>query len=519
VKITQAVHRAVQIRGQALATVFGERRRTWSELHNRISRYAAGLKALGLQRGDRVAIIAHNSDLYVETYFAVAWAGGVAVPGNFRWNELEHRYALQESTPRFLIVDKSFAGLARSLAEACAFSRVLLLDAGDGPGDGDLVLTEELIRSNEPTEDVSGQYDDLCAIFYTGGTTGRSKGVMLSHRNLMWNIFALCAMTPIPADPIFLHLPPMFHLADAGAVLTISFYAGTHVIMPAFTPATTLDAIEKERVTMALMVPAIFRALLECLKTRPADLSSMRRIRYGTSTISESLLRDAMQMFPNAEFQQGYGQTELSPTCTVLEPRFHTLGGKKSYLRSAGRAVMGTDVRIVDDALVERPLGQVGEIVARGPGVMLGYWNQPELTAATIVDGWVRTGDAGYMDEEGFIYVVDRLKDMIVSGGENVFSAEVENALNAHAAIAECAVIAVPDPKWGERVHAIVRFKAGTSATAEELVAHCKSMIAGYKCPRSIEVRSEPLPLSPQGKILKSELRKSYWAGHDRSVG
>jgi long-chain acyl-CoA synthetase len=191
----------------------------------------------------------------------------------------------------------------------------------------------------------------------------------------------------------------------------------------------------------------------------------------------------------------------------------------KTHLKSAGRAVMGMELKIVDENFVERPLAEVGEIVARGPGTMLGYCNQPELTATTVVNGWVRTGDLGHLDEDGFIYVVDRLKDMIISGGENVYSVEVENVLNAHPAIAECAVIGVPDEKWGERVHAIIRFKEHASATTADLIAHCKTLIAGYKCPKTLDVRLEPLPLSPQGKVLKAELREPYWKGRERAVG
>lgn len=518
-KITQAVHRAAQIRPNALATIFGARRQTWKEFQDRVSRYAAGLKSLGLKRGDRVAIIAYNSDFYIETYYAIAWAGGVSVPGNFRWTQQEHTFALRECGARFLVLDHAFKALGADLSRACSFDAVLLMSAPEQQSDARLVVIDDLIAASQPSEDLCGQGNDLCVIFYTGGTTGRPKGVMLSHYNLISNILAVNAMTSFPPDPVFLHLPPMFHLADAGAVFTVTLYAGTHVVLPNFTPAATAAAIEKERVTAALMVPTMFKVLSEYTNTHPTDFSSVRRIRYGAAGVSEQVLLDAMRLFPNAEFQQGYGQTELSPVVTVLEPRFHSATHGNPYLRSAGRPLLGTDVRIVDPMLVDKPRGEVGEIIVRGPGVMLGYWNQPELTASTIVDGWVRTGDAGYMDDEGFLYIADRLKDMIVSGGENVYSAEVENALNSHEAVAECAVVGVPDEKWGERVHAIVRFNEGASASPEELIAHCRLTIAGYKCPRSIESRLEPFPLSAQGKILKSELRQQYWHDRRRQVG
>jgi long-chain acyl-CoA synthetase len=312
----------------------------------------------------------------------------------------------------------------------------------------------------------------------------------------------------------------MFHLADAAAIVGINIVGGTHAIVPFFTPENLVKAVEKERVTALVLVPTMFGMLRDYLVDHPADLTSVLQIKYGASAISETLLRDAMAMFPNAEFMQAYGQTELSPCATILEPRFHKENANgKSYLRSAGRAVFGVDVRIVDEDMQECTPGAVGEIAVRSPGAMLGYWNQPELTARTIVNGWLRTGDAGYMDEEGFVYLVDRVKDMIVSGGENVYSAEVENALSAHDGVAECAVIGVPDDKWGERVHAIVRLKPGATATPDDLIAHCKTLIAGYKCPRSAEIRSEPLPLSGAGKILKVELRKPFWEGRTRAIG
>lgn len=515
--MTQGLHRSSQVNPSGIATIFGGRRRNWAELKDRVARLASALIALGLERGDRVAVVAMNSDYYLETYYAVAWAGGVIVPGNVRWAVPEHIHAMQDSGARFLMVDRTFAGLAAPLAGACDLRAILFLDDGAAP---DGTLSAPLLMANaQPVEDACGEGDELAGLFYTGGTTGRSKGVMLSHRNLISNFLCANAMVPYREDSIFLHSPPMFHLADAAAIIGVTMVGGTHVIVPFFSPENVVKAIEAERVTSLVLVPTMFGMLRDYLAAHAADLTSVTQIKYGASPISETLLRDAMAMFPNAAFMQAYGQTELSPVATILEPRFHKVVGDKSYLRSAGRAIFGVEVRIVDEAMKECARSDVGEIAMRSPGAMLGYWNQPELTRSTIVGGWLRTGDAGYMDEEGFVYLVDRVKDMIVSGGENVFSAEVENALAAHEAIAECAVIGVPDEKWGERVHAIVRLKEGASATADELIAHSKALIAGYKCPRSVEIRSEPLPLSGAGKILKAELRKPYWDGLERRIG
>ena len=514
--LTQGLHRSVQVNAGQTATVFGDRRQSWAALKERVARFAGALKARGLKRGERVAIIAHNSDRYIESIFGVAWAGGVIVPGNTRWAVPEHIYALQDSGAKYLLLDRSFAHMAGPLTDACGIECVIYLDDDAPPAD--MFPFEKLLSAAEPIPDGCGEGEELAALFYTGGTTGRSKGVMLSHRSLISNFLAAHGTAPYRADSVFLHSPPMFHAADAAAIIGITMMGGTHVIIPFFTPEGVVRTIEAERVTEAVFVPTMFGMLRDHLAKEPADLTSVRGIIYGASAISEALLKEAMKIFPNAAFLQAYGQTELSPVATILPPECHH-GADISKLRSAGRSLPGVDVRIVDDEMKEVPLGEVGEIAVKSPGAMLGYWNQPDVTARTIVNGWLRTGDAGYMDEDGFVFLVDRVKDMIVSGGENVYSAEVENALAANEAVAECAVIGVPDERWGERVHAIVRLKNGHHANEADLITHCKTLIAGYKCPRSVELRADPLPLSGAGKILKTELRKPYWEGHARSVG
>jgi long-chain acyl-CoA synthetase len=515
--LTQGLHRCIQLKPDATATVFGDRRRTWRETCDRVARLAAGLKSLGLERGDRVAPIALNSDRYIELYFAVWWAGGVIVPGNTRWALAEHIYALQDSGAAFLLVDNAFAPLAGPIGEACTIRASLYL--GDGPAPEGMVAVEDLIAGAEPMDDACGHDNELSALFYTGGTTGRSKGVMLSHRSLISSFLCSSATCPYRSDAIFLHSPPMFHLADAAMMITTTMVGGTHVVVPSFSPQAVAEAIERERVTDLVLVPTMISMLREYALAHSLTFPTVRLLSYGASPISEALVRQAMEMLPNAELRQAYGQTELSPVATFLTDEFHrTAPGKKSYLRSAGRALVGVDVKIVDEAMHARPLGEVGEIAVRSPGAMLGYWNLPELTAATLIDGWVRTGDAGYMDDEGFVYLVDRVKDMIVSGGENVFSAEVENALCAHEHVVECAVIGAPDERWGERVHAIVRLRGDARLSADTLIEHCRSLIAGYKCPRSVEFRTEPLPLSGAGKILKTELRKPFWPAGGRQI-
>ena len=359
----------------------------------------------------------------------------------------------------------------------------------------------------------------MAGIFYTGGTTGFSKGVMLSHRSLWASAMAWLAEAEALPQSVVLHAAPMFHLADVGAIVGFTIAGIVNAVIPFFTPEGVLAAIERFRVTDLLLVPTMINMLVSHPKIAETDVSSIRRLAYGGSVIPEAVLARAIAAFPNCRFTQAYGQTELSPIATLLLPEHHVLEGPNAgRLNSAGRPAACNEVEIVDPNDVEVPRGTVGEIRCRGPNTMLGYWNKPQETAAALRDGWVYTGDAGYMDDEGFVFIVDRLKDMIVSGGENVFSAEVENAVFNHSAVAQCAVVAIPSAEWGEAVHAIVILKEGRAATAEEIIAHCRCEIAHYKCPRSVEFRTEPFPLSGVGKVLKRELRAPYWERQTRQV-
>ena len=514
-QLTQTLRRAAQIHPKRTSTVFGERRRTWSETLNRVERLAGGIAALGAKPGDRVAILASNSDRYFEAIYALIWAGCVVVPSNTRWAPAEHTYAFEDSSPSFLLVDQDFVDMARRLP---GFEKDRTIYMGD-EGQGDLVSFESLIAGHQPLADRSTGGDELACIMYTGGTTGWPKGVMLSHKNVLMAYLSFALVCTYEPGVVFLHSAPMFHMAALSSIMSYTSAGATHVILPRFDPAAVVKAISTEKVNMALLVPTMIDFVDRYLQAQPADMSSLRKLIYGASPISEALLRRAMKSLPNAEFYQGYGQTEMAGGVVVLAPEFHTVEGPNArLLRAAGQPCPNTEIRIVDVEMNEVPRGSVGEIVARGPTVMLGYWRKPEQTQATIVDGWIRTGDAGYMDEDGFIFLVDRVKDMIVSGGENVYSAEVENALSQHPSILECAVIGVPDEKWGEAVHAIVRLRDGHSLSEDELTAHCGELIATYKRPRSYTFRNEPLPLSAAGKILKNELRKPYWQGQERRI-
>jgi long-chain acyl-CoA synthetase len=508
-RLTMGLQQSARHYPTRIATIFEDRRRTYAEVLDRVARFAGGLVALGAKPGDRIAILALNSDAYFEAYYAVLWAGCLVVPCNTRWAAAEHAAALADCEPSYLLVDQHFVPIVAELPAALR-SRVIYMGEARGQ-----FVADELIANNPPIADQSGADDMPAAIFYTGGTTGASKGVILSHDNLIVNFLACSTVEPHMRECVYLHVAPMFHLADATMVLGLTQVAGTHVMLSRFDPAAVVDAIEKYRVNSVLLVPTMIGMVDQYLREHGASLTGVGRMTYGASPISETLMRRTLQMFPNARITQAYGQTELSPVATFLLHEHHLTPGK---LRSAGRAIPGVELRIVDSEFNTLASGGVGEILVRGPNVMQGYWRKPELTAATIVDGWVRTGDAGYIDEDGFLFLVDRVKDMIVTGGENVYSAEVENALAQHAAVLECAVIGVPDDRWGERVHAVIRFRPACRATEDELTAHCITLIAGYKRPRSFEFRQEPLPLSGAGKILKTELRKTHWGSAGRSV-
>ncbi|MDX6362879.1 MAG: hypothetical protein QOC85_1889 [Streptomyces sp.] len=512
--LTQGLHRSLQRDPDGAATIFGDRIRTWAECADRVARLAGALGDLGLGPGDRVGMLALNSDRYYESFLAVHWAGGVINPINTRWAAPEISYAITDSETRILLVDDAFASLIPEIRAAVGVP-LTVIHCGELECPEGMESYEALVAGRVPVPDVLRGGDELAAIYYTGGTTGRSRGVMLSHANLIVSAMGTIS-TGAFMEPTgrLLHAAPMFHLADGVTWVARNLLGGAHVILPGFDAAAVADAVERHGVTEMLLVPTMVQLLVDNPATKEADMNTLRRFVYGASPISEAVLDRAQQVLPGARFSQVYGMTELSPIATLLDDEEHTHARLR---RSAGRAVPHAEVRIVDAEDHEVPRGTVGEIVSRGAHVMLGYWNRPEETATALRGGWMHTGDAGYMDEQGYVFVVDRIKDMIVSGGENVYSAEVENAVAQHPSVAACAVIGVPDDEWGERVHAVVVLKPGVEATGEEIREHAKVLIAGYKAPRSVEF-AESLPLSGAGKVLKRELRRRYWSDAERQV-
>jgi long-chain acyl-CoA synthetase len=516
-QLTQGIHRAVQLHPDKRALVCGDRSVVWSAFADRVARLAGAFRARGVAPGDRVAMLANNSDRYVEYYFATLWAGGVLVPINTRWSPNEMAACIDDCEPMLLLCDAAHFAAAQDLSRRCESVRELIL--ADSPNGSDVADWESLVRGSEPVADARRNGSDLACLFYTGGTTGRAKGVMLSHANFMANSMMHIANLGLHEGAVHLHVSPMFHVAGGARLFSVTAAGATHAVLEAFDPEAFLSAIERFRVTVTVVVPTVLNRLVDHPSLGRYDLSSLQLLSYGASPMPETLLKRAMQRLPGIAFLQSYGMTELSPVATMLMPRYHTFEGPDAgYTRSAGQAVYNADVAIMDAQ--DRPLrtGGIGEICVRGPMVMQGYWRQPELTAEALRGGWMHTGDAGYIDARGFVFLVDRVKDMIVTGGENVYSAEVENVVYQHPAVHECAVVGVPSDAWGEAVHAIVVAKPGMHVEPAEIIAFCRAQIAHYKAPKTCEVRSEELPKSGAGKILKSDLRKPFWMNTTRGI-
>jgi len=480
-------------------------------LQDRVARVAGMLRDKGLAEGDRVAILSLNSDRAVELMLGTVWAAGVANNLNIRWAAPELAYAVNDCGARILALDAAFAKHLPALTAQCpGLEHVLYLGDGEPPEGTD--SAEHLLQQSRPIPEANTDPHRAAVINYTGGTTGRSKGVMMSHAAFTH------AAAALQGDRFFLEgqcaslVTPLFHVTGLSAVLMNMAYGNPVVVLPAFEPVAAMRLFEAERVTHAVMVPTMIQMLVEHPDFDRYHLGRLKYIRYGGSPISEALLARIMEKLPQAQLCQVYGQTEIMPL-TVLRDEDHSPEAvRRGVTRSAGRATPYVEVFAMDEDDRPLPPGGVGEIAARGLNAMMGYWNEPALTAETQ-DGWtIHTGDVGYFDADGYLYLVDRKKDMIVTGGENVYSTEVENALAQHADVLACAVVARPDERWGETVHACVVLREGAAAGEAELQAHCRELIANYKLPRSIEFMDE-LPLTGAGKVNKASLRERLSTG------
>jgi long-chain acyl-CoA synthetase len=490
--------RAVQVAPERVAVRCGESDLTYAQTWERCRRLVGALRGLGLNEGDRVAVVGANCHRYLELYQAIPGAGLAIVPLNPRHAAAELGYALEDSGARVL-----FAGAG---IEAPHDGLEHVIDLGEG--------YEELLAGATPADFPDLEPDTLAGLFYTGGTTGAAKGVMLTHRNLVANALHFQVCWRFRPETCWLIAAPLFHAAGSIAVLATVWNAGKQVVLRAFDAGAALDLVERFGVTATLLVPTMLAALTEEQLARPRDISTLCRISHGGAPIATETLRRARTAFPDATFLHIYGATETSPIATLLPDEEQLLDAPQG--RSCGQPAVGVEITIRDELGEPVPTGTVGELAIRGDNVMVGYWNKPKETAAALAGGWYRSGDLGYQDDHGYIYLVDRAKDMIVTGGENVYCSEVEEALFRHPAVGEAAVFGIPDERWGEAVHAVVVPRV--AVTEDDLREHCRALIAGYKVPKAIELRAEPLPKSAAGKVLKRELRAPYWAGRETAV-
>ncbi|MCF8882296.1 fatty acid--CoA ligase [Erythrobacter sp. SN021] len=482
---------------------------TFAALDERSRRIVAMLKAQGLAKGDRVAWLGKNARLYFELFYSAARMGVVMVPIGWRLAAPEIAYILGDTGAKLLFIDEGFAGLA---AGACG-------DMENPPKAIDTPTAKSDIAA-APADDFEGAGpDDAVLQLYTSGTTGNPKGAVLTNANL----FALRQPAEEAAQPwsswdedeAILVCMPCAHIGGTGLGI-MAMAAGVRAIVQAeFTPDGVLDGFE-QGITRLFIVPAALQMVVQHPRAKDTDMSAVKYVMYGAAPIPLDLLREAVQTIPEAGFLQCYGMTETTGTIAMLPPEDHTLEGNQR-MKSAGKAVPGAELRVVDEDGEELPRGEVGELICRSPSNMQGYWNLPDATRGALKDGWMHTGDAAYMDDDGYVYIQDRIKDMIISGGENVYPAQVESAIYGHPAVGEVAVIGVPDDIWGEAVKACVVPRPGSEVDPDDIIAFTRERLAGFKVPKTVDV-IEAMPRNASGKILRRELRAPYWKDHDRQV-
>jgi long-chain acyl-CoA synthetase len=510
---------AVQQYGDVVGIIDGDYRGTWKEHAERVSRLAHALVTeLGVGPADRFAVLALNGHSYLELWHAAFMGAGVINPLNLRLAPAELAYIIGDSGSEVMFADATFAPLVAAaraeLGNADPIRRVVLIGEGDVPHD---LGYEALLAAASPVMPAEPEETDPVVLMYTGGTTGSPKGVLIEHRAEILNIYHGAMTIPGYRIGSFLMQTPLFHAASMGGILASIAYGGSMVFIPMFDPEGVMALIEAHQVTDTLMVPTMIGLCLANESYRPERLASLKRLVYGASPMPAATLDQLQSDLPDLQLIQGYGMTEGCSTVTLLLDEDHEPGSPR--LRSVGKPALGIRVSIQDEDGKILPRGEVGEVCTRGGHLMRGYWNKPEATAEAFRGGWYHTGDAGYLDGDGYVYLVDRVKDMIVSGGENVYSAEVESAISTHPAVAQVAVIGIPDEVWGEKVHAIVVPNPGLEVTAAAIIAHARESIAAYKLPKSVAFRAEPLPLSGAMKVLKRDLRAPYWEGHGKAIG
>jgi fatty-acyl-CoA synthase len=516
--LADVVRIQAQTRGASTALVFEGRSTTYAALDSHANQVARGLIALGVKPDERIAYLGKNSDIFIELLIGAVKAQVVTAPVNWRLAGPEISVIIEDCKAAILFVGPEFVEQVRSRQAQLPNVRVFMTTEGGAPEWQDFAAWRDAQSDVDPQLALSS--DDVAIQLYTSGTTGKPKGAMLSHQNFLsllrigdsdenpdWNVWT-------DAD-VSLVAMPLFHIGGIGWAVFSLYHGAKSVIAREFDPNKVLDDFERYGISKLFLVPAAMQFIVRQPRAREMDFSRLRYILYGASPIPAALLKECITVF-GCGFVQMYGMTETTGTIVVLAPEDHVEG--RDCMRSAGKALPGIDIAILDAAGKPLPTGEVGEIATRSSSNMVGYWNMPEATARTLDgDNWLRTGDAGYLDRDGYLYIHDRIKDMIISGGENIYPAEVESALCDHPAVAEVAVIGVPDDVWGEAVKAVVALKPGASLNATDLMCFARERIAGFKSPKSIDFIAA-LPRNASGKILRRQLRDPYWAGKERQV-
>lgn len=490
-----SIRRAARLYSQGTALASGPIRRTFRELNDRIAGIAAALSAHGFGVGDRLAILLPNEPEYIELVYACSWLGVIAVPLNTRLSRVEIDRILVDASPRGLIRHSSLP------QPGVQIPWQLVLDK------------EPLTVASQSAPDAIYNPEAVMALVYTSGTTGRPKGVVLTHANVLANVHFLNYWMPYKEGGVYLHAAPLFHIVDFPLLFAAPAFGTCQVTIPRFSPEEFCETVARERVSHTVLVPTMINLLTQFPNLSDYDLTSLERIAYGGSPIAPELIHGFRKVLPNVRLVQGYGSSETGFLTGLLD---HDHTGDR--LISCGRPCPGIDVRVADEAGKELGPGEHGELVARGANVMRGYWNDSDETHRAFRDGLFRTGDIGYRDADGYFYILDRLKDMIVTGGENVYSGEVEAVIYQHPAVREAAVFGIPDPKWGELVMACVVLKPGHTLSATDLIAYCRQSLANYKIPRRVEFSETDLAKSGSGKILKRVLRERFWVRQERAV-
>ena len=493
---THSLGRAVRYYPERTAFASSEERSTFRELHTRVGRIAAALAQRGFRTGDRLGLLLPNEREYVELVYACAWLGVIAVPLNTRLSQKEIDHVLVDAAPHGLIRHSSLAAPSAELP-------------------GQLVIDKEPLElGNDSFPADVYDPDAVFALIYTSGTTGRPKGVALTHANILANLDHVNYWMRYREGGVYLHAAPIFHIADFPFMFASPAFGTCQVTIPKFSPEAFCETVERERVTHTVLVPTMINLLTQFADLTKYDLTSLEHLGYGGSPIAPELIHGTRKMLPGTKLVQVYGLSETG-FLAGLQDHEHT----ENRLTSCGRPCPGIEIQVVDNEGKEVAAGQHGELVARGTNVTRGYWNNLRETNAVFRDGMFRSGDIGYQDADGYIYILDRLKDMIVTGGENVYSGEVEAVIYQHPAVQEVAVFGIPDPKWGELVMAYVVLKPVLALSADELISFCRRSLANYKVPRRVEFSETELPKNGSGKILKRNLRERFWAGQKRAVG